>query len=269
MEKVINDLVGYDNLKIVQVNDYFNFSLDSVLLANFATITDKTKKIIYLGTGNAPIPLILSTRTNNKIIGVELQKEIYDLAVETVSINKLENQIQKSSNTSSSNLQSSNCSLIISNKNKKDSFFSVLNNNNNGKNIYNPNNVLAKDLSSNTVINNNSNNNNHISSKLNKMLLDEDYSPIKGKSHFINNRFSKFSSIKLNGINVTNNDTKLDKSQPKNFKNKTLRPKDWVEKMSLDNKNIKNRENSFNENRETVAISDKPRTIRGKKNGCC
>ena len=166
--------------------------------------------------------------------------------------NKLENQIQKSSITSSSNLQSSNCTLIISNKNKKDSFFSVLNSNNNGKNIYNPNNVLAKDLSSNTVINNNSNNNNHISSKLNKMLLDEDYSPIKGKSHFINNRFSKFSSMKLNGINVTNNDTKLDKLQPKNFKNKTLRPKDWVEKMSLDNKNIKNRENSFNENRETV-----------------
>lgn len=94
MEKVINDLVGYDNLKIVQVNDYFNFSLDSVLLANFATITDKTKKIIDLGTGNAPIPLILSTRTNNKIIGVEIQKEIYDLAVETVSINKLENQIE-------------------------------------------------------------------------------------------------------------------------------------------------------------------------------
>ena len=30
------------------------------------------------------------------------------------------------------------------------------------------------------------------------------------------------------------------------------------------------RENEYdNENRETVAISDKPRTIRGKKNGCC
>ena len=94
MEKVVNDLVGYDNLKIVQINDYFNFSLDSVLLANFATITNKTKNIIDLGTGNAPIPLILSTRTNQKIIGVELQKEIYDLAIETVKINNLENQIQ-------------------------------------------------------------------------------------------------------------------------------------------------------------------------------
>ena len=94
MEKVINDLVGYDNLKIVQVNDYFNFSLDSVLLANFAQLNTKTKNIIDLGTGNAPIPLILSTRTKEHIIGVELQEEIYDLAVETVKMNKLENQIE-------------------------------------------------------------------------------------------------------------------------------------------------------------------------------
>ncbi len=94
MEKVINDLVGYKNLKIVQVNEYFNFSLDSVLLANFVNINDKTKNILDLGTGNAPIPLILSTKTKEKIIGVEIQKEIYNLAVESVSINKLDNQIK-------------------------------------------------------------------------------------------------------------------------------------------------------------------------------
>lgn len=94
MEKVINDLVGYKNLKIVQVNEYFNFSLDSVLLANFVNINDKIKNILDLGTGNAPIPLILSTKTKKKIIGVEIQKEIYNLAVESVSINKLDNQIK-------------------------------------------------------------------------------------------------------------------------------------------------------------------------------
>ena len=32
--KVINDLIGFD-MKIVQDTDYFNFSLDSVLLYNF------------------------------------------------------------------------------------------------------------------------------------------------------------------------------------------------------------------------------------------
>ncbi len=94
MEKVINDLVGYENLKIVQVNEYFNFSLDSVLLANFVNLNNKIKNILDLGTGNAPIPLILSTKTNEKIIGVEIQKEVYKLAVESVKINNLENQIE-------------------------------------------------------------------------------------------------------------------------------------------------------------------------------
>lgn len=91
--KVVNDLLDYNNLKIVQDDNYFNFSLDSVLLPNFVKLNKNTKKILDLGTGNAPIPMILSTMTNAEIYGVELQKEIYELAVESLKINKLENRI--------------------------------------------------------------------------------------------------------------------------------------------------------------------------------
>ena len=91
--KVINDLLNYKNLKIVQDDNYFNFSLDSVLLPNFVTINKNTKKILDLGCGNAPIPMILSTMTDAEIYGIELQKEIYDLAIESLKINKLENRI--------------------------------------------------------------------------------------------------------------------------------------------------------------------------------
>ncbi len=90
----INDLVYFKNIKIVQDKDYFNFSLDSVLLPNFVEIPKKTKKILDMCTGNAPIPLILSTKTNAQIYAVELQKEVYSLAKETVKINKLDNQIE-------------------------------------------------------------------------------------------------------------------------------------------------------------------------------
>ena len=90
-EKVINDLVYFKNLKIVQNKNYFNFSLDSIILPNFVQITPNTKMILDLCTGNAPIPLVLSTKTNAKIIGVELQKEIYELAKETVNLNKIDN----------------------------------------------------------------------------------------------------------------------------------------------------------------------------------
>ncbi len=50
-------------------------------------------KIIDFCTGNAPIPIILSTLTDSNIIGVELQKEIYNLAVQSVKINNLEDRI--------------------------------------------------------------------------------------------------------------------------------------------------------------------------------
>lgn len=91
--KVVNDLVGYNGLKIVQNVEYFNFSLESILLPKFCVIKKGKMKIIDFCTGNAPIPLVLSTMTNSEIIGVEVQKEIYELACESVKINNLENQI--------------------------------------------------------------------------------------------------------------------------------------------------------------------------------
>lgn len=91
--ETINDLVGYKNLKIYQDTEMFNFSLDSVLLPNFVNINKNTKNILDIGTGNAPIPLILSTKTKAKIIGVEIQKKVSLLAQKSVKINKLEKQI--------------------------------------------------------------------------------------------------------------------------------------------------------------------------------
>lgn len=90
---VINDLVGFKDLKIVQNNEYFNFSLESVLLPRFCILPKKNIKIMDFCTGNAPIPLILTTLTNSSIIGVEIQKEIYDLAVESVKLNNLDSRI--------------------------------------------------------------------------------------------------------------------------------------------------------------------------------
>ena len=91
--KVTNYLLGYKDLKIVQDNEMFNFSLDSVLLPNCVTINKKIDRILDIGCGNTPIPIILSTKTNAKITGVEIQKEVYDLAIESVSINEKEKQI--------------------------------------------------------------------------------------------------------------------------------------------------------------------------------
>ncbi len=92
--EVINYLLGYKDYYIVQNTNMFNFSLDSVLLPNFATINTNVKNILDIGCGNAPIPLILSTKTNANIIGVEIQKEVYELALKSVKINNLESRIK-------------------------------------------------------------------------------------------------------------------------------------------------------------------------------
>ena len=90
----INYLLGYKNLYIIQSKNQFNFSLDSVLLPNFITINKNYTNILDIGCGNAPIPLILSTKTKANIVGVEIQKDVYTLAQKTVKLNKLENQIK-------------------------------------------------------------------------------------------------------------------------------------------------------------------------------
>ena len=92
--KVINDLLGYDNLKIVQNPEWFSFSLDSVLLPNFVTLNKNVKNILDLGTGNAPIPMILSTMTKANIYGIEIQKDIFEMAEESVKMNGLDSQIK-------------------------------------------------------------------------------------------------------------------------------------------------------------------------------
>ena len=93
--KVINDLLGYDNLKIVQNPEWFSFSLDSVLLPNFVTLNKDVKNILDLGTGNAPIPMILSTLTEKATIyGIEIQKDVFEMAEESIKINNLNSRIK-------------------------------------------------------------------------------------------------------------------------------------------------------------------------------
>jgi tRNA1(Val) A37 N6-methylase TrmN6 len=91
--RVTNYLLGYKDLKIIQDNEMFNFSLDSVLLPNFVTLNKNITKILDIGCGNAPIPLILSTKTVADIIGVEIQREVYEMAVDSVKLNNKQNQI--------------------------------------------------------------------------------------------------------------------------------------------------------------------------------
>lgn len=87
--KEINDLYDY-GYKIVQKSDYFKFSLDSMLLANFVNINMADSKLLDFCTGNCPIPIILSNSIKN-IVAFEVQKEIYELGDESLTLNNINN----------------------------------------------------------------------------------------------------------------------------------------------------------------------------------
>ena len=86
------DYLLAEDLRIIQSPSVFSFSLDAVLLSQFAGVP-KRGAIVDLCSGNGVIPLFLSARTNAKIIGVELQPRLYDMATRSIQYNKLENQI--------------------------------------------------------------------------------------------------------------------------------------------------------------------------------
>lgn len=91
--EVLNDLLDYQGLKIYQDTEMFSFSLDSVLLANFVTLNKNIKEVLDIGSGNAVIPMILSTKTKANITGIEIQEKSFNLGDKSIKYNKLEDRI--------------------------------------------------------------------------------------------------------------------------------------------------------------------------------
>ena len=86
----IDDL-EYKGLKIIQNTEGFCFGIDSVLLADFAKEIKRDSKVIDLGTGTGIIGILLCAKTEiSRMVGVEIQEEVYDIAKRNVKLNKLE-----------------------------------------------------------------------------------------------------------------------------------------------------------------------------------
>lgn len=67
---ITRDLIG-TNLSITQRKDA-SFNLDTILLSAFVNPKKDTKHIVDIGTGNMAILLYLSTKTNARLIGIEV-----------------------------------------------------------------------------------------------------------------------------------------------------------------------------------------------------
>ncbi len=87
----LDDLLTHQ-LKIIQSPELFSFSLDAVLLARFAAVPPKGR-ILDLCTGNGVIPMLLTTRTEATVDGIEIQPRLADMARRSVGINNLDKRI--------------------------------------------------------------------------------------------------------------------------------------------------------------------------------
>lgn len=89
------DNLEYKGLKIIQNKNKFCFGMDSVLLSDFAKDIKKGSTALDLGTGTGIIGILLCGKTNLKnIIGVELQKDMCDMAQRSIKLNNLENKFK-------------------------------------------------------------------------------------------------------------------------------------------------------------------------------
>lgn len=87
-DRELHELFG-GRLKLYQQKKGYRFSIDSVLLGNFASCR-ACGSVVDLGTGSGVLPLILSRRKRCcRIVGMEIQKELVQLARDTIALNGL------------------------------------------------------------------------------------------------------------------------------------------------------------------------------------
>ena len=81
-------------LLLIQSKDGYRFSIDAVLLSDFATVK-KGDLIVDLGTGCGIIPLILLiTKPAARVYGMEIQKDLASQAARNAMLNGLEDRMK-------------------------------------------------------------------------------------------------------------------------------------------------------------------------------
>ena len=80
-------------LKIIQKEKGYRFSIDAYLLAHFVYM-NKNDRVLDMGTGSGVIPIIVAHRYScDKVVGIDIQEEMVDMARRSVALNGLGNKV--------------------------------------------------------------------------------------------------------------------------------------------------------------------------------
>lgn len=92
-DETLDDL-QLNGIKIIQKKDAFRFGIDAVLLANFTKIK-RNARVIDLCSGTGIVSFIIAGKTEaSEIIGLEIQKEMADIAERTAEYNNLKDRVK-------------------------------------------------------------------------------------------------------------------------------------------------------------------------------
>jgi tRNA1(Val) A37 N6-methylase TrmN6 len=91
-DETLDDL-QLNGINLIQKKEAFRFGVDAVLLANFAKVK-RGARVIDLCSGTGIIPFIIAGKTDAKsITGVEIQKDMTDMASRSAKYNHLEQRV--------------------------------------------------------------------------------------------------------------------------------------------------------------------------------
>ena len=82
------------NLILYYDDNYFKITTDNLALANFIKIKSKDKLLVEFGSGLLSIPLLLSTRTDIKMVGIEKNNKASRLSEMSIKDNHLEDKLK-------------------------------------------------------------------------------------------------------------------------------------------------------------------------------
>ena len=82
------------NLILYYDDNYFKITTDNLALANFIKIKSKDKLLVEFGSGLLSIPLLLSTRTDIKMVGIEKDSNASRLSEMSIKDNNLDDKIK-------------------------------------------------------------------------------------------------------------------------------------------------------------------------------
>ena len=92
-DETLDDL-QLNGIHVIQKKNGFRFGVDAVLLANFANVR-KNARVIDLCSGTGIIPFIIAGKTEaKKIIGIEIQQDMVEMAKRSVEYNKLNERME-------------------------------------------------------------------------------------------------------------------------------------------------------------------------------